>query len=56
MNTFSEAAVFFKIGALKNYATQNYELKREIPTQVLCCKKQPRDVNTLIKFLLKMLV
>ena len=45
--------IFFKIGALKNCEIQNYELK-VTSTQVFCCKKQPRDVNILIEFLLKM--
>ena len=45
--------IFFKIGSLKNCEIQNYELK-VTSTQVFCCKKQPRDVNILIEFLLKM--
>ena len=31
----SRSQMFFKIGALKNYAIQNYELKRDSNTDVL---------------------
>ena len=31
----SRSQMFFKIGALKNYAIQNYELKRDTNTDVL---------------------
>ena len=46
----SRSRMFFKIGVLKNFAILRI---KKTPTQVFFCKKQSRDVNILIDFLLK---
>ena len=44
--------MFFKIGALKNFAILRI---KKVLSHMFSSKKQPGDVNILIDFLLKML-
>ena len=55
MNTFLEAAVRRSSSKQVLLKISQYPELKETPTQVLSCKKQPRDVNILIDFIFKML-
>ena len=49
----SRSLIFFKIAALKNFAI--LKIKKILQHRCFLCKKQTRDVNILIDFLIKML-